>query len=142
MVTLYEEQGEVFPRRKETSSHDKLRREMLSCFLLRFPREACYDQERGQSTVDGRQLGRSQSYGGNSLQWNEFKFVFKSYSEVTSTSDRNATEPRLIPIECDWHKGKNKEQEERGNKNPISGLSSNCRKWCHNDASGWHRKEK
>ena len=38
--------------------------------------------------------------------------------------------------------GKNKEQEEKGNENPKSGLSSNCRKWGHNDASGWNGKEK
>ena len=55
-VTLSEEQGEVLPREKETSSHDKLQREILSCLLLRFPREAGYDQERRQSKVDGRLL--------------------------------------------------------------------------------------
>ena len=41
-----------------------------------------------------------------------------------------------------WDKGKNKEQEEKGNENPKSWLSRNCRKWGHNDASGWHGKEK
>ena len=51
-----------------------------------------------------------------------------------------STESWLIPIECVW--GTNKEQEEKGNENPKSGLSSNCRKWSHNDASGWHGKEK
>ena len=106
---------------------------MLSCLLLRFPREAGHDQGRGQSRVEGRLLGRSRSYGGNSQEWNEFKFVFKSYSEVTSTADRNATEYRLIPMECDW---------EKGNENPISGLSSNCRKWVDNATSGWNRKER
>ena len=40
-----------------------------------------------------------------------------------------------------WDKGKNKEQEEKGNENLKSGLSSNCRKRGHNDASGWHEKE-
>ena len=40
-------------------------------------------------------------------------------------------------------KGKNKEQEEKkSNENPKSGLSGNLRKWGHNDASGWHGKEK
>ena len=102
MVTLYEQQGEVLPQRKETSSHDKLRREILSCFLLRFPREAGYDQERRQSKVDGRLLGRSRSYGGNSQEWKEFKFVLKSYFEVTSTSDRSATESWQIPKESSW----------------------------------------
>ena len=29
--------------------------------------------------------------------------------------------------ERSWDKGKNKEQEEKGNENPNSGLSSNCR---------------
>ena len=60
----------------------------------------------------------------------------------TGTSDRSATESWLIPIECGWDKGKNKEQEEKGNENPKSGLSSNCRKWCHYDTSGWYGKEK
>ena len=45
-------------------------------------------------------------------------------------------------MECGWDKSKNKEQEEKGNEKPKSGLSSNCRKWGHNDASGWHGKEK
>ena len=90
----------------------------------------------------------------------EFKFVFKSYSGVvarttdlvalmssmfkmrTGTSDRSATESWLIPMECCWVKGNNKGQEEKGNENPKSGLSSNCRKWSHKDASGWHGKEK
>ena len=99
---------------------------------------------------------RPREYNGNST---EFKFVFKSYSGVvarttdlvalmssmskmrTGTSDRSATESWLIPIECGWDKGNNKEQEEKGNENPKSGLSSNCRKWGHNDASGWHGKE-
>ena len=58
---------------------------------------------------------RLREYNGNST---EFKFVFKSYSEVvarttdlvallsntskmrTGTSDRSATESWLIPIEC------------------------------------------
>ena len=100
---------------------------------------------------------RPRDYNRNST---EFKFVFKSYSGVvarttdlfalmssmfkmrTVTSDRSATESWLIPIECGWDKGKNKEQEEKGNENPKSELSSNCRKWGHNDASGWHGKEK
>ena len=112
MVTLSEEQGEILPWEKETSSHDKLRREMLSCLLLRFPREAGFDLERRQSKMDGRQMGRSRSYGGNSQEWKEFKFVLKSYFEVTSTSDRSATESWQIP---------------------KNGLSSNCRKWCHNE---------
>ena len=60
----------------------------------------------------------------------------------TGTSDRSATESWLIPIECGWDKGNNKEQEEKGKENRKSGLSSNCRKWSHNDASGWHGKEK
>ena len=110
-------------------------------------------------TVPGNTLEeeRPREYNGNST---EFMFVFKSYSEVvarttdlvalmsstskmsTSTSDRNATESKLIPIECDWDKGKNKEQVEKGNKNPISGLSSNCRKWGHNDASARLEREK
>ena len=110
MVTLSEEQGEVLPREKETSSHDKLRKEIFSCLLLRFPREASYDLERRQSKMDGRLMGRSRSYGGNSQEWKEFKLVLKSYFEVTSTSDRSATES--------WQ-------------NPKNGLSSNCRKWGH-----------
>ena len=60
----------------------------------------------------------------------------------TGTSDRSATESWLIPIECGWDKGNNKEQEEKGNENPKSGLSGICRKWGHNDASGWDGKEK
>ena len=32
-------------------------------------------------------------------------------------------------MKCGWDNGKNKEQEEKGNENPKSGLSSNCRKW-------------
>ena len=86
--------------------------------------------------------GRLRKHNGNSA---EFKFVFKSYSGVvarttdlfalmssmfkmrTGTSDRSATESWLIPIECGWDKGNNKEQEEKGNENPKSGLSSNCR---------------
>ena len=114
MVTLSEEQGEVLPREKETSSHDKLQREILSCLLLRFPREAGYDLERRQSKMDGRLLGRSRSCGGNSQEWKEFKLVLKSYFGVTSTSDRSATESWQIP---------------------KNGLSSNCRKWGHNEAS-------
>ena len=100
---------------------------------------------------------RPREHNGNST---EYKFVFKSYSGVvsrttdlvalmssmfkmrTSTSDRSAAESWLIPMKCGWDKGKNKEQEEKGNENPKSGLSSNCRKWSHNDASGWHGKEK
>ena len=100
---------------------------------------------------------RPREYRRNST---EFKFVFKSYSGVvarttdlvalmssmfkmrTGTSDPSATESWLIPIECGWDKGNTKEQEEKGNENPKSGLSSNCRKWDHNDASGWHREEK
>ena len=100
---------------------------------------------------------RLREHNGNST---EFKFVFKSYSGVvsrttdlaalmssmskmkTGTSDRSATESWLIPIECGWDKGKNKEQEEKGNENPKSGLSSNCRKWGHNDASEWHERRK
>ena len=96
-------------------------------------------------------------YNGNST---EFKFVFKSYSGVvarttdlvalmssmskmrTGSSDRCATESWLFPMKCGWDMGKNKEQEEKGNENPKSGLSSNCRKWGHNVASGWHGKEK
>ena len=109
--------------------------------------------------VSGNTLkdGRLRKYNGNST---EFKFVFKSYSGVvarttdlvalmssmskmrTGTSDRSAAESWLIPKKCGWDKGKNKEQEEKGNENPKSGLSSNCRKWGHNDASGWHGKEK
>ena len=87
---------------------------------------------------------RPREHNGNST---EFKFVFKSYSGVvtrttdlvalmssmskmrTDTSDRSAAESWLIPIECGWDKGKNKEQEEKGNENPKSGLSGNCRKW-------------
>ena len=53
----------------------------------------------------------------------------------TVTSDRNAAESWLIPIECDWDKGKNKEQKEKGNK-------SNCRKWGHKDARDWYGKKK
>ena len=86
---------------------------------------------------------RPREYNGNST---EFKFVFKSYSGVvtrttdlvalmssmskmrTGTSERSAAESWLIPIECGWDMGKNKEQEEKGNENPKSGLSSNCRK--------------
>ena len=83
--------------------------------------------------------------------WTEFKFVFKSYSGVvvrttdlvalkssmsrmeTGTCNRSATEY----IECGWDKGKHRDQKEQGNKNPKSGLSSNCGKWGHNDASAW-----
>ena len=73
IVTLSEEQGEILPREKETSSHDKLQREILSCLLLRFPRELGYDLERRQSKMDDRLMGRSRSYGGNSQEWKEFK---------------------------------------------------------------------
>ena len=87
--------------------------------------------------------------------WTEFKFVFKSYSGVvarttdlvalmsflskmeTGTSNRSATESRLVPVECGWDKGKHKDQKEQGNKNPKSGLISNCGKWGHNDATHW-----
>ena len=102
IVTLSEEQGEILPREKETSSQDKLQREILSCLLLRFPRELGYDRERRQSKMDGRLMGRSRSYGGNSQEWKEFKSVLKSYFEVTSTSDRSATESCQIPGESSW----------------------------------------
>ena len=100
--------------------------------------------------------GRPREHNGNST---EFKFVFKSYSGVvgrttdlvalmssmfkigTATSDRTGAESWLIPIECGWDKGKHKEQKEQGNENQKSGLRSNCRRWGHNDASGWHGKE-
>ena len=100
---------------------------------------------------------RPREHNGNST---EFKFVFKSYSGVvarttdlvalkssmskmrTDTSDRSATESWLIPIECGWDKGKHKEQKEKGNENPKSGLSSNCRRWGHKDASEWHERKK
>ena len=96
-------------------------------------------------------------HNGNSTT--EFKFVFKSYSEVvtrttdlvalmssmskirTGTSDRSATESWLIPIECGWDKGKNKEQEEKDNENPKSGLSSNCRKWTTMPVVAWKREK-
>ena len=91
------------------------------------------------AAVSGNTLkdGRLWEYNGSST---EFKFVFKSYSGVvtrttdlvvlmsflsemrTGTSDRNAAESWLIPIERDWEKGKHKEQKETGNK-------CNCRKW-------------
>ena len=94
--------------------------------------------------VSGNTLkdARLRKYNGNST---EFEFVFKSYSGVvarttglvalmsslskmrTGTSDRSAAESWLIPMESGWDKGKNKEQEEKGNENPMSGLSSNCR---------------
>ena len=60
----------------------------------------------------------------------------------TGTSDWSAAESWLIPMKCGWDKGKNKEQEEKGNENSKSGLSSNCRKWGHNGASDWHGEEK
>ena len=109
--------------------------------------------------VSGNTLkdGRLREYNRNST---EFKFVRKSYSGVvtrttdlvalmsfmskmrTDTSDRSAAESWLIPIECGWDKGKNKEQEEKDKENPKSVLSSNCGKWGHNDAGGWYGKEK
>ena len=76
---------------------------------------------------------RPREYNGNST---EFKFVFKSYSGVvtrttdlvalmssmskmrTGTSERSAAESWLIPIECGWDMGKNKEQEEKGQREP------------------------
>ena len=100
---------------------------------------------------------RPREYNGNST---EFKFVFKSYSGVvarttdlvalmssmskmrTGFCDRSAAESWLIPMECGWENGKNKELEAKGNENPKSRLSSNCRKWCHNNANAWHGKEK
>ena len=89
--------------------------------------------------VSGNTLvnGRPREQNGNST---EFKFVFKSYSGVvarttdllalkstmskmrTDTSDRSAAESWLIPIECDWNKGNNKEQEHKGNENLKSGI--------------------
>ena len=101
--------------------------------------------------VSGNTLkdGKLREYNGSST---EFKFVFKSYSGVvtrttdlvalmsflskmrTGTSDRSAAESWLIPIECDWDKGKNKERKEKGNK-------SNCRKWGHKDARDWYGKK-
>ena len=88
--------------------------------------------------VSGNTLkdGRLRKYNGNAT---EFKFVFKSYSGVvarttdlvalmlsmskmrTNTSDRSA-ESWLIPVNCGWDKGKDKEQEEKGNENPKSGF--------------------
>ena len=38
--------------------------------------------EAGAALVDGRLLGRPRSYGGNSQEWNAFKFVFKAYAGV------------------------------------------------------------
>ena len=38
----------------------------------------------------------------------------------TGTSDRSAAESWLIPMKNGWDKGKNKEQEEKGNENPKS----------------------
>ena len=94
--------------------------------------------------LETRWRRRPREYSRNST---EFKFVFKSYSGVvarttdlvalmssmfkmrTGTSDRSAAESWLIPMKCGWDNGKNKEQEEKGNENPKSGLSSNCRKW-------------
>ena len=101
--------------------------------------------------------GRLRKYNGNST---EFKFVFVSYSGVvaritdlvalmssmskmrTGTSDRSATESCLIPIECGWDKGKNKEHEEKGNENPKSGFEWQLQKMGHNDAQwlAWKRE--
>ena len=120
--------------------------------------------------VSGNTLvnGRPREHNGNLT---EFKFVFKSYSGVvgrttelvtlmsslskmrTGTTERSAAEFRLILMECGWVKSKNKEQgmekdksKGKGNENPkseeLTELRSNCRKWGHNDASGWHGKEK
>ena len=112
--------------------------------------------------------GRPREHNGNST---EFKFVFKSYSGVVgrttdlvalmsslskmrkSTTERSAALFRLILMECGWVKSKNKEQgmekdksKGKGNEKPkseeLTELRDNCRKWGHNDASGWHGKEK
>ena len=77
----------------------------------------------------------------------EFKFVFRSYSGVvtrtpdlvalmsflskmrTGTSDRSAAESWLILIERDWDKGKNKEQEEKGQQEQLQKMGSQRCQW-------------
>ena len=39
-------------------------------------------------------------------------------------------------------RARTRSKRKKRNENPKSGLSGNCGKWGHNDASGWHGKEK
>ena len=122
----------------------------------------------GNTLVDGR----PREHNGNSTEFKfvfksnsgevarttDLVALMSSLSKMrTGTSERSAAEFWLIPMECGWvkskDKNKNKEQgtkkgiiKGKGKENPKSGelaeLRSNCRKWGHNVASGWHGEEK
>ena len=52
--------------------------------------------------MDGRLLGRPRSYGGNSQEWNAFKFVFKAYVGVIAPPILTAmdrVEPMTDPVQ-------------------------------------------
>ena len=58
--------------------------------------------EAGAALVDGRLLGRPRSYGGNSQEWNAFKFVFKAYVGVIAPPIPTAMdrmEPMMDPVQ-------------------------------------------
>ena len=58
--------------------------------------------EAGAVLVDGRLLGRPRSYGGNSQEWNAFKFVFKAYVGVIAPPILTAmdrVEPMTDPVQ-------------------------------------------
>ena len=86
----------------------------------------------GAALVDARLFGRPRAYGGNSQEWNAFKFVFKSYIVVVAhpmlaamihaetlresimlslskrrTATRSSSAGHCpVPVEIGWVKGK------------------------------------
>ena len=57
--------------------------------------------EVGAALVDGRLLGRPRSHGGNSQEWNAFKFVFKAYVGVIAPpilTAKDRVEPMTDPV--------------------------------------------
>ena len=62
--------------------------------------------EVGAALVDGRLLGRPRSYGGNSQEWNAFKFAFMAYVGVIAPPILTAmdrVEPMTDPVPLSAH---------------------------------------
>ena len=94
----------------------------------------------GAALVDARLFGRPRAYGGNPQEWNDFKFVFKSYigvahpmlaamihaetlresimlslSKRTTAIRSSSAGHGRVPLEIGWVKGKGSEQgQEQG----------------------------